>query len=83
MKFLIVVLDGLRPDQLDEAVTPNLAELSKTGLRLARHASSFPSETRVSSAALATGGHSSAHGIIGNRFWQTVGRSTDLRSRRS
>ncbi|WLA69240.1 alkaline phosphatase family protein [Bradyrhizobium diazoefficiens] len=52
------MLDGLRPDQLDEAVTPNLAELSKIGLRLARHTSSFPSETRVSSAALSTGGHS-------------------------
>ncbi|RXG91864.1 hypothetical protein [Bradyrhizobium vignae] len=42
MKFLIVVLDGLRPDQLDEAVTPNLAELSKIDLRLARHTSFFP-----------------------------------------
>ncbi|WP_027575588.1 alkaline phosphatase family protein [Bradyrhizobium sp. WSM1743] len=76
MKFVIVMLDGLRPDQLDEAVTPNLAELSKIGLRLARHTSSFPSETRVSSAALATGGHSSAHGIIGNRFLAN-GRSID------
>ncbi|MBB4263615.1 alkaline phosphatase family protein [Bradyrhizobium sp. CIR3A] len=76
MKFVIVVLDGLRPDQLDEAVTPNLAELSKSGLRLARHTSSFPSETRVSSAALATGGHCSAHGIIGNRFLAN-GRSID------
>ncbi|MFK4381058.1 alkaline phosphatase family protein [Bradyrhizobium sp. USDA 223] len=76
MKFVIVVLDGLRPDQLDEAVTPNLAEMSKIGLRLARHTSSFPSETRVSSAALATGAHSSAHGIIGNRFLAN-GRSID------
>ncbi|WP_442868707.1 alkaline phosphatase family protein [Bradyrhizobium sp. CCBAU 21360] len=62
MRFVIVILDGRRPDQLDEAVTPNLAEPSKIGLRLARDISSFPSETRVSSAALATGGHSSAHG---------------------
>ncbi|MDA9420918.1 alkaline phosphatase family protein [Bradyrhizobium sp. CCBAU 53380] len=76
MKFVIVVLDGLRPDQLHQAVTPNLVELSKIGLRLARHTSSFPSETRVSSAALATGGHSSAHGIIGNRFLAN-GRSID------
>ncbi|QOG21053.1 alkaline phosphatase family protein [Bradyrhizobium sp. SEMIA] len=76
MKFVIVMLDGLRPDQLNEAVTPNLAELSKIGLRLARHTSSFPSETRVSSAALATGGHSAAHGIIGNRFVAN-GRSID------
>ncbi|MBP1059273.1 MULTISPECIES: alkaline phosphatase family protein [Bradyrhizobium] len=76
MKFVIVVLDGLRPDQLDEAVTPNLAKLSKIGLRLARHTSSFPSETRVSSAALSTGAHSSAHGIIGNRFLAD-GRSID------
>ncbi|QRM33280.1 alkaline phosphatase family protein (plasmid) [Microvirga sp. VF16] len=69
MKFLVVVFDGLRPDQLNEKVTPNLCALSKLGLVLNNHTASFPSETRVSSAAIATGSHCSGHGIVANKFF--------------
>ncbi|WP_434733084.1 alkaline phosphatase family protein [Rhizobium sp. YTUHZ044] len=69
MKFVTVVFDGLRPDQLSETVTPNLCELARMGLVLKEHTASFPSETRVSSAAIATGSHGSGHGIVANKFF--------------
>ncbi|MDX0414772.1 type I phosphodiesterase/nucleotide pyrophosphatase [Sinorhizobium medicae] len=69
MKFIVAVFDGLRPDQLNERITPNLCSLASMGMLLANHTASFPSETRVSSAALATGSHCSGHGIIANRFF--------------
>ncbi|MBX5101243.1 type I phosphodiesterase/nucleotide pyrophosphatase [Rhizobium lentis] len=69
MKFIAVVFDGLRPDQLSETVTPNLCELARIGLVLKEHTASFPSETRVSSAAIATGSHGSGHGIVANKFF--------------
>ncbi len=69
MKFVVVIFDGLRPDQLSEKVTPNLLELARLGLVLKEHTASFPSETRVSSAAIATGSHGSGHGIIANKFF--------------
>ncbi|WP_234685108.1 alkaline phosphatase family protein [Bradyrhizobium monzae] len=69
MKFVVVVFDGLRPDQLAEKVTPNLCAFAKLGLVLGDHTASFPSETRVSSAALATGSHAGRHGIVANKFF--------------
>lgn len=69
MKFVVVVFDGLRPDQLAETVTPNLCAFAKVGLVLSDHTASFPSETRVSSAAIATGSHAGRHGIVANRFF--------------
>ncbi|MGC0320860.1 hypothetical protein ABIG06_001489 [Bradyrhizobium sp. USDA 326] len=76
MKFIAIVFDGLRPDQIDERVTPNLCALARAGLRLDQHTASFPSETRVSSAAIATGSHGSGHGIVGNKFF-TKGQFID------
>ena len=73
-KFLVVVFDGLRPDHVTDARMPNLSSLKRAGCWLRNHRASFPTETRVNAASLATGAHCDAHGIVGNRF---VERSHD------
>ena len=67
-KFLIVVFDGLRPDHVVDARMPTLSNLRRAGCWLGNHRASFPTETRVNAASLATGSHCAEHGIVGNRF---------------
>lgn len=67
-KFLIVVLDGLRPDHVVDARMPNLSDFRRAGCWLGHHRATFPTETRVNAASLATGSPCAEHGIVGNRF---------------
>ena len=67
-RILVVALDGLRPDHLSPALTPNLLRLAEGGVRFRTARSVFPSETRVNQATLVTGRQPSGHGIVGNRF---------------
>ncbi|MCY4220165.1 MAG: alkaline phosphatase family protein [Thiotrichales bacterium] len=61
-----VVVDGLRGDHVDEALTPNLHRLATTARWYPHHRSVFPSATRVNSASLATGCFPASHGLHGN-----------------
>lgn len=69
---LIVGFDGLRPDFLHPDVTPNLLRLASMGVRFGRHRSVFPTETRVNMTSLGSGAWPDAHGIIGNRFYDSA-----------
>jgi arylsulfatase A-like enzyme len=62
----MVVLDGLRPDFVDEARTPQLVRFAAQAERLAAFRSAFPSATRIVSATFATGCHPARHTLQGN-----------------
>jgi phosphonoacetate hydrolase len=66
--FLLVVFDGLRPDMISAAITPNLLRFAALGTRFARARSVFPSETRVCSSTVATGCLPRRHGLVANRM---------------
>ncbi len=68
MAVLLVVFDGLRPDLVRPATTPNLMRFAAMGTRFAHARSVFPSETRVCSASVTTGCLPRRHGLVANRI---------------
>ena len=66
---LVFVLDGLRPDSITEAETPNLYRLRKEGVAFENTHAVFPTVTRVNSSSLATGSYPARHGIMGNSIF--------------
>lgn len=69
MRFVIVVLDGLRPDLVTAATMPHLAALRDAGTSFANARSVFPSETRVATSSLVTGCRPGAHGLVANTMF--------------
>jgi arylsulfatase A-like enzyme len=68
---IIMVWDGLRPDSVDPAVTPMLAELrDRKGVDFQNHHSVYPTFTMMNAAAFATGARSGHHGFYGNYEYQ-------------
>lgn len=65
---LLVVFDGLRPDMVGAASTPNLMRFAAMGTSFARARSVFPSETRVCSGSVTTGCLPRRHGLVANRI---------------
>jgi Type I phosphodiesterase / nucleotide pyrophosphatase len=66
---ILMVWDGLRPDSVTRADTPNLYELEHEGVYFADHHSIFPTLTMVNATALATGAPPGANGIIANSMY--------------
>lgn len=66
---LVFVLDGLRPDSVNAADTPNLYRLRQEGVWFENGHSVFPTVTRVNSASLGTGMYPARHGILGNTIY--------------
>lgn len=66
---LVFVLDGLRPDSITEAGTPNLYRLRKEGVWFENTHAVFPTVTRVNASSLATGAYPARHGIMGNSIF--------------
>jgi len=64
--FVLMVWDGLRPDAVTVADTPNLFGLGREGARFDRHHSAYPTLTMVNAAALSTGADPQINGIMGN-----------------
>jgi hypothetical protein len=69
-RYLIVAFDGLRPDMVDEDLTPNLAALCQTGSHCTDSRAVFPTLTRVNQASLITGCHPARHGMVANKFME-------------
>jgi arylsulfatase A-like enzyme len=67
---IILVWDGLRPDAIDPADTPNLARLRETGADFTDNHSTYPTFTMTNSASFATGAFPEATGYYGNVLWQ-------------
>jgi predicted AlkP superfamily pyrophosphatase or phosphodiesterase len=65
----VFVIDGLRPDSIDPAVTPTLARLQREGVVYVDSHAVFPTVTRVNGASLSTGTYPSRHGLVGNTMY--------------
>lgn len=68
-RVIIAVFDGLRPDRISEALTPNLNRFMSEGLWYREARSVFPSMTRVATTSFATGSHPTRHGVVNNAFF--------------
>ena len=69
MRFVLIALDGLRPDMVSAQATPHLAALAGQGARFANARSVFPSETRVATPSLVTGCRPGGHGMVANTLF--------------
>ena len=67
-RFLIVVLDALRPEFVTPELMPNLHGFAARGVRFANSRSTFPTETRVNQSTVTTGCYPTRHGVVANRF---------------
>ena len=67
--FVVLVVDGLRPDSITAEVTPNLNRLKTSGVWYAHAHSVFPTVTRVNTATIATGTLPRQHGIVSNALY--------------
>ncbi len=65
-RHLLVVLDGLRPDDVTPQLMPNLYALGRQGVVFESHHSVFPTVTRVNASSIATGTYPGTHGLMGN-----------------
>lgn len=66
---LIIVVDGLRPDDISTAVMPRLVRLGQRGIVFNAHHSAFPTVTRVNASSLVTGSYPEGHGLLGNHIY--------------
>jgi len=65
-RVVVVVLDGMRRDQIAAANTPGLVRFAERSQTFGQHRSMFPSATRVVSASFATGCLPARHELQGN-----------------
>ncbi|MGF1447211.1 MAG: alkaline phosphatase family protein [Pikeienuella sp.] len=68
-RAVICVFDGLRPDRISEALTPNLWRFVHDGVWFRESRSVVPSMTRVATTSFATGSRPETHGIVNNAFF--------------
>jgi len=68
-RTIIMVWDGLRPDDVTAADTPNLFALRASGTSFNDNHSTYPTFTMMNSASFATGSFPSSAGFYGNTFW--------------
>ena len=74
---IIVVWDGLRPDAVTAAETPNLARLRAAGVEFTDNHATYPTFTMMNAASFATGQFSDATGFYGNTLWQPGATGND------
>jgi arylsulfatase A-like enzyme len=66
---LVIVVDGLRPDDVTESTMPRLTHLGQRGIVFTAHHSVFPTVTRVNASSIATGTYPETHGLLGNTIY--------------
>lgn len=69
-RVILFVWDGMRPDSITEADTPNLAALAQRGTFFADNHSSYPTFTMMNAAAFASGAFSGHSGFFGNAIYR-------------
>jgi predicted AlkP superfamily phosphohydrolase/phosphomutase len=62
---LVIVVDGLRPDNVTPEVMPRLYRLGRRGIVFGAHHSVFPTVTRVNASSFVTGTYPETHGLLG------------------
>jgi arylsulfatase A-like enzyme len=68
-QVVLVVVDGLRPDQVTPDVMPRLHAIGARGMVFDRHHAAVPTVTRVNASTLATGSSPETHGVLGNTVY--------------
>lgn len=68
-RVVLVVVDGLRPDQVTPERMPRLHALGLRGMVFERHHAAVPTVTRVNAPTIATGSYPETHGILGNTVY--------------
>src|SRR4051794_19148615 len=66
---IVLVIDGLYPDSISPALTPNLNRLKTGGVWYTRSHSVFPTVTRVNATTITTGTFPAQHRIVSNSFY--------------
>lgn len=66
---LVFVLDGMRPDLINETDTPNLYKLRREGVHFVNGHAVFPTVTRVNAPSISTGFYPETAGIVGNSIY--------------
>jgi arylsulfatase A-like enzyme len=74
---IVFVWDGLRPDGVTTADTPNLARLRDGGVEFTDNHATYPTFTMMNGASFATGQFSEATGFYGNVLWQPGATGSD------
>ncbi len=69
---VLIVVDGLRPDQVTPDVMPRLTALGGRGMVFERHHSVSPTVTRVNASSIATGTYPETHGLLGNTVYSAA-----------
>lgn len=65
-RVVVVVWDGMRPDFISPATTPNLWQLKERGVFFAHHHPVYLSATEVNGTAIATGAYPARSSVIAN-----------------
>ena len=68
-RTVIMVWDGLRPDDVNATDTPNLYALRQAGTNFSDNHSTFPTFTMMNGSSFATGSFPRTSGFYGNTFW--------------
>lgn len=68
-KVIVMVWDGLRPDSVTIADTPNLVQLGARGVTFKDSHSTYPTFTMMNAASFATGARPGQTGFYGNAIW--------------
>lgn len=66
---VVIVVDGLRPDQVTAAQMPRLQRIASRGVRFTAHHAVYPTVTRVNAATFVTGVLPARHGLLGNSIY--------------
>ncbi len=67
--FVVIVVDGLRPDYVTADGMPRLFRLGQRGIVFTAHHAVYPTVTRVNASSLVTGAYPEAHGLLGNTIY--------------
>jgi hypothetical protein len=78
-RAVLLMCDGLSREWISPERTPNIWALKQRGLWCADHRAVFPSVTRASAAAVATGHPPGSHGLHGNRMCFLVDGKLEVR----
>jgi arylsulfatase A-like enzyme len=68
-RVLLILIDGLRPDQITDTTVPRLFDLSRHSVSFQNHHSVFPTVTRVNASTISTGVYPEKHGIFSNLLY--------------
>jgi hypothetical protein len=68
-QYLVIVVDGLRPDYVTPEHMPALRRLGEQGVFFEQHHAVIPTVTRVNSPSISTGSYPESHGLMGNSIY--------------